>query len=328
MTCPCARSAVWAFKVEEPPPETPLKARFADAAKALFEIPGGPRVDFSQPPGEPALAAPDSVSWRVFKNPVALFVGGVTAVILELAEPRVRSGVWDHSSFRTDPLGRLKRTGLAAMVTVYGARTVAEAMIAGVGRQHARVAGTTPGGAPYRADEVELLDWVQATASFGFLGAYHALVSPLSPAERDRFYGEAAPAARLYGALGAPASEAEWDAQLAAMLPKLERSEIVFEFLALMRGVKIAGPLSRLQHPLIRAAVGLVPEPVRDVLGLGRQWSPRRLELPVIRAAARIADRTSIPGAPPYEASVRMGLPGDWLYRRSAEHGDWPASML
>jgi uncharacterized protein (DUF2236 family) len=293
-----------------------LKARFADAAKSLFEIPGGPRVDFTAPAGEAALAAADSVSWRVFKNPVALFVGGVTAVILELAEPRVRTGVWEHSSFRTDPLTRLKRTGLAAMVTVYGARSVAEAMIVGVGRQHARVAGTTPDGTAYRADDVELLDWVQATASFGFMGAYHALAQPLSRADRDRFYAEAAPAARLYGALGAPTSEAEWEAQLAAMLPRLERSEIVLEFLGLMRAVKVAGPLSRLQHPLIRAAVGLVPAPVRNVLGLGREWLPRPLELPVIRAAARIADRTPIPGAPPWAASVRVGLPGNWLYRR------------
>ncbi len=293
-----------------------MKARFADAAKALFEIRGGPRVDFGQPPGEAALAAPDSVSWRIFKNPVALFVGGVSAVILELAEPRVRTGVWEHSSFRSDPLTRLKRTGLAAMVTVYGARSVAEAMIAGVGRQHARIEGVTPGGAAYRADDVELLDWVQATASFGFLTAYHRLVRPLPSEDRDRLYAEAAPAARLYGAVGAPTSEAAWEAQLAAMLPKLERSEIVLEFLTLMRGVRIAGPLSRIQHPLIRAAVGLVPAEVREVLGLGREWLPRPLELPMIRAAARLADRTPIPGAPPYEASVRMGLPGEWLYRR------------
>lgn len=294
-----------------------MKARFADAAKALFEIPGGPRVDFGQPPGEAALATPDSVSWRIFKNPVALFVGGVSAVILELAEPRVRTGVWEHSSFRSDPLTRLKRTGLAAMVTVYGARSVSEAMIAGVGRQHARIGGVTPAGTAYRADDVELLDWVQATASFGFLTAYHTLVRPLSQAERDQLYAEAAPAARLYGAVGAPTSEAAWEAQLAAMLPRLERSEIVLEFLTLMRAVRIAGPLSRLQHPLIRAAVGLVPAEVRDVLGLGREWLPRPLELPMIRAAARLADRTPIPGAPPYEASVRMGLPGEWLYRRT-----------
>jgi uncharacterized protein (DUF2236 family) len=44
--------------------------------------------------------APDSVSWSVFKNPVSLFIGGVTAVIMELADPRVRTGVWEHTSFR------------------------------------------------------------------------------------------------------------------------------------------------------------------------------------------------------------------------------------
>ncbi len=293
-----------------------MKASFARAAKALFAIPGGPAVDFARPVGEPALAAPDSVSWRVFKNPVALFVGGITAVLLELAEPRVRTGVWEHSSFRSDPLTRLKRTGLAAMVTVYGASSVAEAMIAGIGRQHARVAGVTPGGEAYRALDADLLDWVQATASFGFLTAYHALVRPLSSADRDRFYAEAAPAARLYGAVGAPRSEAEWKAQMAAMPPRLEPSPIVVEFLALMRGVRIAGPLSRLQHPLIRAAVGLVPPEVQAVLELGPEWMPRPLEQPLIRAAARWADTVAIPGAPPWEACVRMGLPGDWLYRR------------
>lgn len=294
-----------------------LGVMLTQSVRNLLEIPGAPGVDFTAPPGEPALAAPDSVSWRVFKNPVALFIGGITAVILELAEPRVRSGVWEHSSFRVDPLTRLKRTGLAAMVTVYGARSAAEAMIAGVGRQHARVAGSTPAGTAYRADDVELLDWVQATASFGFLEAYCVYVAPLTPAERDAFYAEAAPAARLYGALGAPRGQAQWEAQLAAMLPRLERSDIVPEFLTLMRQTKVApGPLSRLQHPLIRAAVALVPVEVRQILGLGPEWLPRPGEARLVRLAGRIADRIPIPGAPPFDASLRMGLPGAWLYRR------------
>lgn len=286
------------------------------SVRNLIEMPGGPRVDFTAPAGEAALAPADSVSWRVFKNPVALFVGGVTAVILELAEPRVRSGVWEHSSFRTDPLGRLKRTGLAAMVTVYGARSAAEAMIAGVGRQHARVVGRTPDGQAYRAIDTELLDWVQATASFGFLEAYCALVSPLSDADKDRFYAEGAPAAQLYGAVGAPRSRAAFEAQLSAMLPRLEASAIVLEFLTLMRETRIApGPVSLLQRPLIRAAVGLVPQAVRAVLDLGPEWLPRPLELAAIRLAGRLADRLPLPGAPPFEACLRMGLPGDWLYR-------------
>jgi uncharacterized protein (DUF2236 family) len=65
------------------------------------------------------------VSWRVFKNPLSLFIGGVSAVIMELAEPRVRTGIWEHTTFRVDPIRRLRRTGLAAMVTVYGARSTA-----------------------------------------------------------------------------------------------------------------------------------------------------------------------------------------------------------
>ncbi len=40
---------------------------------------------------------------------------------MELAEPRVRNGVWERTTFRADPIRRLRRTGLAAMVTVYGA---------------------------------------------------------------------------------------------------------------------------------------------------------------------------------------------------------------
>jgi uncharacterized protein (DUF2236 family) len=56
--------------------------------------PGGTANEdsFLHPRGEPALVAADSISWTVFKNPLALFIGGVIAVVLELAEPRMRSG--------------------------------------------------------------------------------------------------------------------------------------------------------------------------------------------------------------------------------------------
>jgi uncharacterized protein (DUF2236 family) len=36
----------------------------------------------------------------VLSNPASVFVGGVTAVLFELADPRVRSGVWDHVNLR------------------------------------------------------------------------------------------------------------------------------------------------------------------------------------------------------------------------------------
>jgi uncharacterized protein (DUF2236 family) len=58
----------------------------------LLEPDDRSHIDFSRPLGEAALLSPDSVSWRVFKNPLSLFIVGVTAVIMELAEPRVRAG--------------------------------------------------------------------------------------------------------------------------------------------------------------------------------------------------------------------------------------------
>ena len=149
----------------------PLQRWIEAAAQALLQPSGAPSVDFAQPHGEQALASPHSVAWRVFKNPVALFVGGVAAVILELAHPRVRPGVWQHSSFRSDPVRRLQRTGLATMVTVYGARSVAEPMIAGIVRRHGTVFGTVPGGGAYHARDPDLLAWVHATAAFGFAAA-------------------------------------------------------------------------------------------------------------------------------------------------------------
>src|ERR1700736_3829663 len=186
-----------------------LQRRLDAAAGALLNPPKCRPIDFSRPLGEAALYLPDSLSWRIFKNPVALLIGGIAAVILELAEPAVRTGVWEHSSFRTDPMGRLQRTGLAAMVTVYGARSIAVPMIAGVVRMHAKVAGETPAGVPYSAGGVPLLTWVQATASFGFAEAYSRYVDPLSEAYLDALYREGGPVSQLYGALDAPRSEAQ-----------------------------------------------------------------------------------------------------------------------
>jgi len=85
----------------------------------------GWKIDFSQPPGEPSLQHPSSVQWRVFKNPIALGIGGVAAVLLEFADARIRSGVWDHSTYKADPIGRSKRTGIAAMLGVYGPQSAA-----------------------------------------------------------------------------------------------------------------------------------------------------------------------------------------------------------
>jgi len=233
-----------------------------------------------------------------------------------LGEPRVRTGVWEHTTFRTDPLARLERTGLAAMVTIYGARSVAEKMIAGVRGMHARVNGTTPRGQAYRANDPELLDWVHVTAAFGFLEAYAAFVRSVTDADRDRFYAEGVAAGRLYGAVGAPASLAEQRAQFEAMRPNLERSEIVFEFLDVMKRAPIApSPLGPLQWMLVRAGVEIVPGWAREILGLDDRHGLAGWERALVSVLGATADRVPVPGSPALQACRRLGLPVTHLYR-------------
>jgi uncharacterized protein (DUF2236 family) len=249
----------------------------------------------------------------VFKNPLSLFIGGVAAVIMELAEPRVRTGVWEHTTFRIDPIRRLRRTGLAAMVTIYGARGTAEAMIARVRRMHARIAGSTPAGKAYRADDPELLDWVQGTAAYGFLQAYHSYVRPLSGVERDRYYAEGTLAASLYGA-SAATSEAALEMRFEAMANQLERSDILFEFLAIMRSAPILPlPLRPVQPLLMRAAIDLTPHWLRTIVGLTghglNAW-----ETGVVRQIGAFADRLVLETNPAVQACRRMRLPANYLY--------------
>ena len=280
--------------------------------RALFDV-GDQSADFLRPAGEAALVSPDSVSWRVFKNPLSLFIGGVAAVIMELAEPRVRTGVWEHTTFRIDPIRRLRRTGLAAMVTIYAARGAAEAMIARVRRMHDSVAGSTPAGKVYRANDPELLNWVQSTAAYGFLQAYHSYVRPLSDLERDRYYAEGTLAASLYGAC-APTSEAALEVRFDAMAKKLERSDILFEFLATVRSAPILPlPLRPLQPLLVRAAIELTPHWLQTIVGL-TDHGLKCLGARVVRQIGAFSDCVVLETNPAVQACRRMRLPANYLY--------------
>lgn len=274
------------------------------------------RVDFLRPRGAPALFPADSITWRVYKNPVSLFIGGIAAVLLELAEPRVRTGVWGHSIFPRDPVTRMRRTGTAALITVYAPAEAAKTMIRAVNRMHERVVGETPEGVRFSASEPELLGWVQVTASFAFLEAYARYACPLSAAERDRYYAESEFSAPLYGVVDAPRSRADQQAQFEAMRPKLEAHPIVADFLELVEGAPaLPQPVRLIQPMMIRAGVELVPAWVRDILELDPRWRQRPGEAAFLRALGAIAERVPAPQIPAVKACLRMGLPWNYLYR-------------
>lgn len=276
----------------------------------------GWKIDFAHPAGAPAYTDPASVHWRVFKNPIALGVGGVAAVLLEFADARIRTGVWDHSTYKVDPIGRSRRTGMAAMVGVYGPRDAARRVVQGVTNMHAKVTGDTPKGEAYRAMDPELLDWVSATAGYGFLTAYDRFVAPVSAADKLRFYAEAAPVARLYGVQNSPASDADFMAMMERLAPRFEPHPIVQEFLAIIESGRAApGTPKALHRALARASVSILPPLVREKLGLGAAYDLGPLGRAAIRTAGALADRIPVPDGPPAQACARLGLPKDFLYR-------------
>ncbi|MDP2009645.1 MAG: oxygenase MpaB family protein [Phenylobacterium sp.] len=275
----------------------------------------GWKIDYGQPVGEPAFLDPGSVHWRVYKNPIALAVGGVAAVLLEFADPRIRSGVWDHSTFKTDPIGRSRRTSVAAMVGVYGPQSAARRVIQGVTNMHGRVAGNTPSGEAYKALDVELLDWVSATAGYGFLNAYDRFVSPLSEAEKTRFYEEAGPIARLYGVQSSPKSNADVLGMMQMLVPRFEPHPIVTEFLGIIQSGQAAPGTPKFLHRAVgRASVSLLPSVVRQKLALGAEYDLTATDRIALTAAGKLADHIPVPGSAPCEASKRLGLPANFLY--------------
>ncbi len=106
------------------------------------------QIDFEQPKGDPGLFGPDSVCWQVHGDFTSMLIGGIAALLLQALHPLALAGVWDHSNFRDDLLGRLRRTGQFISGTTFGARADADWLIERVKRIHLGVTGTAPDGRP------------------------------------------------------------------------------------------------------------------------------------------------------------------------------------
>ncbi|WP_284126239.1 oxygenase MpaB family protein [Parerythrobacter aestuarii] len=283
------------------------------------DLPSAYRVDFTAPVGEPSLVPPGSMQWRVFKNPIALAIGGVAAVLFEFADARIRSGVWDHSIYKVDPIGRSQRTGVAALVGVFGPQSTARRIIGGVNRMHRKVAGETPKGEAYRALDPELLDWVSATAGYGFLEAYHRFVSPVSAADRASYYRDGEAVARLYGVEHPLTSDADFFAMLDRLYPRFEAHPINREFLDIIMSRKAAPTVPKVLHrSLARASVSLLPQKVRERMELGPEFDLTMGDRLALRLMGKLADKARSKDMPAWQAAERMGLPGNFAWLSSA----------
>jgi uncharacterized protein (DUF2236 family) len=237
-----------------------------------------------------AMFSPDSVLWRVHGDVTTMMVGGVASLLLQMLHPAVLAGVWDHSNFRKDMVGRLRRTARFIAMTSYASRTEAEAAIARVRRVHDHIQGTLPDGTPYRANDPRLLAWVHVTESLSFLDGWIRYAEPrMSVADQDRYFAEIARIGSALGADPVPSSRAEAEALIAEMRPALRVDERTRE---VARIVLNQQPRSLATAPVqaltFGAAVDLLPDWARRMHGLPNPLVAR----PLLRAGTAGVART------------------------------------
>jgi uncharacterized protein (DUF2236 family) len=223
------------------------------------------------------LFGPDSVSWRIDREAL-LLAGGTCALLMQLAHPAVAAGVAQHSDFRGDPFGRLRRTLTASYAVVFGSTPRADRAIRRINAIHAAVSGHVPEtGAPYRALDPDLLLWVHATLVDTALQVYDRYVAPLPPAIAEAYHLEARRVALRLGlpAAALPRTLAELRARMTELV---ERGDVHVSPTARMLAPSVLYP-TRLPPRIVWDAAHLIsfsvmPPPIRA--GYGISWSPAR----------------------------------------------------
>ncbi len=223
------------------------------------------------PPSDEALFARDTPIRMVHADIVAMMVGGIRGLLLQMLHPHALQGVLHHSNFRSDMHGRLRRTARFIAVTTFGHRDDAQAAIDRVNRIHAAVGGTLPDGSPYSASDPRVLAWVHVAEATSFLAAYLRHVRPDMPgAEQDEYYRQFAGIALALGADPVPTNRAEAETIFRDLRGDLAASPAAREVADLVLGQRPKGAPPAVQTLLGAEAVALLPPFARSMLGLER----------------------------------------------------------
>jgi uncharacterized protein (DUF2236 family) len=232
------------------------------------------------------LFGPQSVCWRVHRDFSAMMIGGTAALLMQMLHPSALAGVWDHTNFRQDPTGRLRRTARFIAATTYGSRQQAIDSIGKVRTIHSRVHGILPDGSAYTANDPALLTWVHTAEATCFLNGYLRYRNPfLSPDDQDRYLRETAEIARRLGATRVPVTRREVGSYLRSMRPYLradDRTRTIVQ--AILSNVAdgsspAAAPVRTVMQ---EAAVDLLP----DWAAIMHQLSIAPIRKPFVRAGA------------------------------------------
>jgi uncharacterized protein (DUF2236 family) len=218
---------------------------------------------------EEALFERNSPIRMVHADIVSMMVGGIRSLLLQMLHPHALQGVLDHSNFREDMHGRLRRTAKFIAITTFAHRDEAMAAVARVNRIHAAVGGTLPDGTPYAASDPRTLAWVHVAEATSFLAAYLRHVRPDMPGhEQDEYYRQFAVIARGLGADPVPLDRREAELLFRDLRRDLRPSPEAREVADLVLRQRPKGAPPAVQALLGAEAVALLPSFARAMLAL------------------------------------------------------------
>lgn len=259
-------------------PSEYIRRHMVDAVRALFN--DAAKGESPTPASGNALFGRDSVIWRVHGDVTTMMAGGIAALLMQMLHPLALAGVWDHSRFRDDMIGRLRRTARFIAVTTYGHRDAAEAAIAAVRRAHEGVQGRRPDGAAYAASDPHLLAWVHACEAVCFLEGWKRYGEPgMSGADQDRYFAQSGVVARMLGAAPVPVSRREADLLLRTFRPELLVDARTRGVAALILSQRPSDPRAAMAQRLLSdAAIALLPGWARAMHG----FAPSPFRAPIV----------------------------------------------
>jgi uncharacterized protein (DUF2236 family) len=257
-----------------------------------------------------------SVTWRYAGDlRFALLLG--RAFLLQVMHPTIAAGVADHSTFASDPWGRLFNSWELVLRTVYepdGAQVGAAVRAA-----HKSIRGVDGEGHRYHAFEPEAYWWVLATGFDTLCTFAERFAGPLSEPDRRRAYAENRELGRRFGLRerDMPAGLEDfvgWYDEIVG--GRLENTPTAHRLLAVMRRAPPPPRLPAIVWPLPRAlaahgtwlvTIGTLPPAARELLGI--RWDPaQELQLNAISLSVRAAG--AIPGRWRYLPPARRALSG------------------
>lgn len=230
-------------------------------------------------------AAERSAAFERYAADGALVLGGLAAILLQVADPVVARGVAARSAFADDPMRRLRHTLTFVYAVLLGTPAQRASAAGFVDRAHAGVPGATDG-------DRQL--WVAATLVRVGLQLRELLDGPLDAELAE----EVVAASAAFGTVlqlpadAWPADRAAFEAYWASAVRRLEVTDDARRVAADLLAARAAPWWVRAAMPLaVTLTAGLLPPSVRDAYGFRHRPARFRRTIRLLRAVLAVTPR-------------------------------------